>query len=766
MFKKNIGRTVVSLVVLAAILFTCGVSSAFARYSATWSGKATESSFDASALITSTLATLEITNMQKEYVRGSEINPVVRVHYQDPNRQSRVLSANEYVMTGDTNTTQPGVHILNFSYTEEDETATATVTFNVNAVSGIIAELTKGVYNKNEKPVKADFIVKTVDNKGNSAQVDNFTISNVDTSTGGIKTVTVTYTCAEGTFTATCSFEVMALKVLNINYNQYDGTYHRMWWFGAGNYDVSGWKAYPEFHHEIDETTLVHSGANGEEIVGFEKDWHLIQRWDNESPLHGVENQQGLEFLSDNNWYGLTVNNALPYTTLGINCVVGYDAPVVGFGYYIDDDLSTLKYSAPALLYDGTVNAAYRSYGKYGAHAFVSFTLYDFEPGETYTVHWVIVFEDGIQSLTDWTINMKPADASDKSFVDTEKPNVNVIIMAGQSNMFGASPITNDIREKYAGIDYSNVYIHYKNLNFNEQNNLQTYFYNDGFDTYKVGIGGQSTTHFGPEMLVAALLAQTPGLNQEKWYIIKYAAAGTGLTAQWTNNCIIDGKTSNLTNEMLEYVQEAIDGLSEQYDVKVRSFMWMQGETDAVWQANASQYAAAEKLLVSRVRETFSAYATRAAEQPSVKGSGISFITAGIADNDTDFPTAQGGPNDWAYAEIVNAGKISNSEWLCTENANNANFTPSKGPLKGYIFQDINGAFTPSVKNPNQSNVIVNSIYLDTSHLLSKKDSVNEHSQYILEGDLTDWAHYGAAAMEDLGGLFGAGLHFLITQNG
>ena len=400
----------------------------------------------------------------------------------------------------------------------------------------------------------------------------------------------------------------------------------------------------------------------------------------------------------------------------------------------------------------------------------------DFEPGEAYQVHWVLVFEDGLVPLADWTVNMADATASDAMFVDTKKPNANVIIMAGQSNMFGPAPLTQEIIDKYANVDYSNVFIKYANINFDVDangkvlNTMSTVFSNSDFQKYEVGIGAQGNTYFGPELALAYHLATNPAFAGQQWYIVKYAPAGTALGSQWTSNCSIDGKTTTLTNDMLDYVQTAIDSLSDDFDVHVRSFMWMQGESDASTSASANNYAALEETLVNRVREEFATYATRATNAVTVAGSGISFINAGIADNDEQKSVANGGPNDWIYSKIVNKGKISNSQWLCSvpgatafENGGGA---LTYGPLAGNVF-GLNGQVAPSITNPDQSGVIVNSIYIDTCHLLSKAQAYAQGLEnYGNNSDNTDWAHYSAASMLSLGELFGSGLEFMILQNG
>jgi uncharacterized repeat protein (TIGR02543 family) len=213
---------------------------------------------------------------------------------------------------------------------------------------------------------------------------------------------------------------------------------------------------------------------------------------------------------------------------------------------------------------------------------------------------------------------------------------------------------------------------------------------------------------------------------------------------------------------MIAYVQEAIDSLSQDYDVHVRSFMWMQGESDAASKNTAENYAGAEKAFVARVREEFASYATRSANGIRVPGSGIIFINSGIASNDEKLSVSAGGPNDWIYASEVNAGKISNSQWLCSVLGAETNDPLDRGPLKGYTF----GVGKPSIVNPDQSNVIPYSIYIDTYHFLSKAAAYeNGLEDYGNESDNKDRAHYSVSSMLALGEFYASCLKFMANQH-
>ena len=768
--KKSLGLKLGAAVLLVALAVSFASQSALGKYVGTFFGKVSSSIFDNVQIYNDTMIALTAADYRTVYVRNEAVDtPTVTVHYKDGT--TRVLTQGDFEITA-VDTSTPGVKTRVITYRENGNSISTTITVRVNAVSSIHVVPLKTTYEMGKPLTKADFKVTAVTNTGESTTVENYTLGSVDMSTEGKKTVNITYVDDGVTFYGSCTITVKNLTLLTGN------NAHDVYWFNEGLFNVSysSWPLYTSVYQEGHTQQNPYLGGNGEKIYGLNPngEWK-----DPAIESNGGATLLGVKVFMAEGRYDLIVEDALPYTTLGINCIVGYsgdeNSEFLGFGYYYDGDVTTLQWNAPAVVYteqnpgylDGTntLEVSWWGYmGPYNGHAVTTTKLYDFAPGTSHVVHWVAVFEDGIQPLSEWTVHMKEASSQDAAFVDTAKPNVNVIVLAGQSNMFGASPLIPAVAEAYSAVDYSNVFIRYANINFMEDHvSLKTYFSNDAFDQYQVGIGGQGNAYFGPELALAYYLATTPEFAAEQWYIVKYAAAGTGLLAQWTNNCSVDGVQMNLTDGLIQFVKDAIAPLEENNDVCIRSFLWMQGESDAISPSTAAAYQVAEKTMVETVRTALGAYAVRAASAPDVVGSGISFLNAGIAINDTDVGVAGGGPNDWIYAETVNAGKVANSQWLCAPMCGVDN-KPVNGPLAGYTFQDGNGNYLPSISNPDQSEVIPNSIFLDTFYLVSKLNATGEHPYYA-EGDRTDWAHYSAESMLSLGGLFGAGFHFLRNQN-
>lgn len=640
----------------------------------------------------------------------------------------------------------------------------------VTELSSINAKTKKNLYNTGYEFTADDFNVYAISTNGTSGKITDFTVTVVD----GI--ATIEYETPSGkVITTTCEANTMNLTLLDEDRRSEPvNTLPR---YAPAGFSVSGW------------AHLINGSYNYEYFAAGGTNCNTPGTY--VAPGDEIVTDFSTTINSDGSYgagYGnLTITGAKSSTKLGINSVVGCieDAPQLkGFGVYINNDVSTLKWVTPAITYvndpalDGVWYDSngyysynmdmYNHYGKSNGHSVLEIDCANFKPGRTYEVHWVLVFEDGLSNLCDWTVTMADASSSDAVFEDTELPNANVIIMAGQSNMFGPTPLTQDVIDKYAGVDYKNVFIKYSNINFDVDANgkalgtMSTVFSNSDFEKYKVGIGAQGNTYFGPELVLAHSLATNAAFKDEQWFIIKYAPAGTALGSQWTNNCVLDGRETTLTDDMIAYIQEAIDSLSKDYDVHVRSFMWMQGESDAASKNAAENYAGAEKALVSRVREEFAAYTTRSANGIRVPGSGIIFINSGIASNDEKLPVSAGGPNDWIYASEVNAGKISNSQWLCSVLGAETNDPLDRGPLKGYTF----GIGRPSIVNPDQSNVIPYSIYIDTYHFLSKAAAyANGLEDYGNASDNADWAHYSVSSMLALGEFYASCLQFMDQQH-
>jgi predicted ribosomally synthesized peptide with SipW-like signal peptide len=657
---------------------------------------------------------------QTIYAVGDTLHLTVKVNY--PYHPSETLEVGDYTLSA-YDMTIGGKKNITITYTENEKTVSANIWVDVkDDFNAIVVTPKKTTFKTTDTITAEDFIVNAIASDGTRGDISNYEISPIDMSVG-TKTVTISYTnkITGKVTSATCTIEVINTTTLSGNntHNQIAFVPHA---FYLGNSTTQYmYCQYTQSRYNNTEmyTSYVGAfpgGANGEKATGFN---------------NMASNVSAGSVVMGDSQYDLTITDALPWTTVGVGCITGFDVPVIGVGYYIDGELDTLKYSRPDYFKELVkIDAGYQgfidAYGTEGIIANTKFTLSGFEAGSTHTITWVFVFEDGIQHLSDWTVTMK-SNFGGESFKDTEKPNVNVIVLSGQSNAAGATVIDQNAINRFANTDYKNVYIQYKNVYTNDGINVFTQSQNAGFEKYAFGIGGFYDTTFGPEAALAYHLATDPTLKDQQWFIIKYTAPGTNLDLHWRQN-------ANLSQKMMDYVEDCVEGLvAEGYDVQIRSLLWMQGENDAIEGAEtcANNYAVNEQTLVQNFRIKFAKYATR--PNGSVPGSGISFITAGIA------PYGKDGLTLWKNSDIVNAAKV-----------NNAGIWYVPGTLTEYSALYGKVAAPGMHLNPN-GGAIYNSAYIDTS---------------LMSTQAHDTAHYDQQSMDWLGTWFGQYVSALMTIYG
>ncbi len=316
--------------------------------------------------------------------------------------------------------------------------------------------------------------------------------------------------------------------------------------------------------------------------------------------------------------------------------------------------------------------------------------------------------------------------------ITTRQKTANVIIIAGQSNAYGASPYTAEVAAQVEGLDYSNINIKYNNINLDsETNTWKTLFSNNAFETFRPGIGGQAANWFGPELGLAQHLATTDTVKDQTWYIIKYTAAGTYLGGNWIYDTNYNMATNStdiyndlggyLADLMIPYISTALDeiaGIHGADNINIRSFMWMQGESDACVEQWADQYGDLEKTLVNKVRDNFNSRDVDA---------NIKFVNGGIA-------SYKDGINTWTYSDTVNTAKTANcAVW----------YVPID--TTGNV---INNTTAGVYNNSSADSALPNSIWVDTSSCISKLENNNENSE-------NDGAHYCGESMRRIGLWFG-----------
>lgn len=191
-----------------------------------------------------------------------------------------------------------------------------------------------------------------------------------------------------------------------------------------------------------------------------------------------------------------------------------------------------------------------------------------------------------------------------------------VIILAGQSNAAGCSRddyLQKNVSAEQYGIyekGFDNVYINYYASATNES---------QGFVKCKVR-QGEAGGYFGPELGIAEKLNEM--YPDQTIFIIKYAWGGTNLYDQWRSPSGGTG-AGPLYQSFVEYVTRSLEYLElKNYDVKVESICWMQGESDSMEEENALNYETNLGNFINDVRTEFADYAS---------DDGIAFVDAYIA---------------------------------------------------------------------------------------------------------------------------------------
>ncbi len=297
----------------------------------------------------------------------------------------------------------------------------------------------------------------------------------------------------------------------------------------------------------------------------------------------------------------------------------------------------------------------------------------------------------------------------------------NVIIFSGQSNAYGATPITEEMRAEAAKRDLSNIYIKYTNINL-RGTEWKVCHSNDGFEQFALGIGAEGSSQFSSLFGLACYLVDNDYVTEEKpLYIIKYTAAQTVLNGQWLPsnvasttdpNGLVSDMGGHLADLMNDYIETALHEIEETHIPLIRSFFWIQGESDAQHNAVVSGYGKAEHDLVEGIRQKFSSYAT---------DDGISFVNYAIQQSD----------GIWGLASTVNNAKKQNAEY--------------------FYDADVSLSFNDLVKKDNAQ--IADSLLVWADKLLISEKEAGESD--------TDHYHLSSLSHYRLGRIMGRAMLFL-----
>ncbi len=219
------------------------------------------------------------------------------------------------------------------------------------------------------------------------------------------------------------------------------------------------------------------------------------------------------------------------------------------------------------------------------------------------------------------------------------KTPVDVVLMAGQSNMVGCSRVTylnnsaGSVKYQEYLNGYNGIRIAYDNLTkdaidvYPEQNTSHGAF-------VKVMLGeGNADITFGPEVGMGETLSQTAHNNNI--FLIKYACGASNLLDDWAAPS--SGRISGLYAGFVSYVRAQIKALQDDgYAPSIRAMCWMQGEGDS-YPGYSVQYLSQLSYFVGDLREELMEFCD---------GTEFAFIDAGISDSPL-----------WVEYATVNAAK-------------------------------------------------------------------------------------------------------------
>ena len=194
-----------------------------------------------------------------------------------------------------------------------------------------------------------------------------------------------------------------------------------------------------------------------------------------------------------------------------------------------------------------------------------------------------------------------PNKEEDKPNPDDEvKRDVKVIILSGQSNMYGSGKIAEITAESVGQERYALLSNPINNVRIlmNEGDSI------DDFKPLQLGVGHVEDYGFGPELGVAEYFAkQCP---DETVYVIKYALSGTRLMDTWVSPSRTDREVTKAYNTMIRLIDNGLQILTDaNLNPQIVGFCWMQGESDTVIEEAVMNYHVNQAALAKDLRERY-----------------------------------------------------------------------------------------------------------------------------------------------------------------
>lgn len=180
------------------------------------------------------------------------------------------------------------------------------------------------------------------------------------------------------------------------------------------------------------------------------------------------------------------------------------------------------------------------------------------------------------------------------------EPYVKVIVLSGQSNMFGSGKI-DEITEDTVGQErYQKLSNPIENVKIlmDEGDSL------DDFKPIQLGVGHVWDDSFGPELGLAEYFSEK--YKDETIYVIKYALSGTRLWDTWVSPSRTDMETTQAYRKLESMIDNGLSILKNaNLNPKIVGFCWMQGESDTVVEEAFLNYYQNQKALAKDLRAKF-----------------------------------------------------------------------------------------------------------------------------------------------------------------
>ena len=188
---------------------------------------------------------------------------------------------------------------------------------------------------------------------------------------------------------------------------------------------------------------------------------------------------------------------------------------------------------------------------------------------------------------------------------DTDKQDISVVLLGGQSNMEG------NAWHEYLKSDtnYAEYLTGYDGIKMSYANHEDDANKAPNFQKVRIGYGGARSNPentFGPDLGMAKALHD--GGYDGKVVFIKFAIGDTSFYPRDDSGRTWRANSGKLYKGLVTYVNACLDELSESYNVSLDAMCWMQGESDTKSQKAVDAYENSVKDFVNALRNEFSQY--------------------------------------------------------------------------------------------------------------------------------------------------------------